>query len=126
MVFQNWWKEQFMNRPKGGGEKKLVREAHMKELRAAFVTSLSEDLENRVVSLMQDIPRLRDMVSNDNSHEIFVIEQIILTRKNRNDNFCIELVHEVLESNLLILNGRYFSDWVSQVSLLFMNPTLAS
>ena len=98
----------------------------MRKLRAGFVTSLSEDLEKTVEMLMVDIPYLRDMVSNENTHEIWVVSQILLTRKNRTDNFCIELVHDVLERNSLILNGRYFSDWVTKVSLFFMNPTLPS
>ena len=100
--------------------------AHVRKLRAGFVTSLSEDLEKTVEMLMVDIPYLRDMVSNENTHEIWVVSQILLTRKNRTDDFCIELVHDVLERNSLILNGRYFSDWVTKVSLFFMNPTLPS
>ena len=95
-------------------------------LRAALVTAISEDLEKTVKMLMVDIPNLRDMVSNENTHEIWVVAQILLTRKNRTDDFCIELVHDVLERNSLILNGRYFSDWVTKVSLFFMNPTLPS
>ena len=104
----------------------MARLAHIRKLRAAFVTALSEDLEKTVKMLMVDIPNLRDMISNENTHEIWVVAQILLTRKNRTDDFCIELVHDVLERNSLILNGRYFSDWVTKVSLFFMNPTLPS
>lgn len=105
-------------------EKTLARLAHMKKLRADFVTSISEDLEIRVKGLMLDIPKLRNIVSNENKHEIYVTEQILLSRNNRNADFCIELVHAVLESNCLILNGRYFSDWVTQVSLFFYEHNL--
>ena len=103
--------------PSGGVGKNLARLAHMKQLRADFVTSISEDLEKKVEGLMQDIPNLRNIVLNENKHEIWAIEQILQTRNNRNDDFCIELVHDVLERNSLILDGRYFSDWVTQVSM---------
>jgi hypothetical protein len=112
------------NVPSGGAEKTLARLAHMKKLRADFVTSISENLEEKVKGLMLDIPILRNIVLNENTHEIWVIEQILLTRNNRNDDFCIKLVHAVLERNCLILNGRYFSDWVTQVSLFFYEHNL--
>ena len=111
---------------KGGAGKTVARLAHIRKLRAAFVTALSEDLEKTVNMLMVDIPNLRDMISNENTHEIWVVSQILLTRKNRTDDFCIEQVHDVLERNSLILNGRYFSDWVTKVSLFVINPTLPS
>ena len=102
---------------KGGAGKTLSREIHMRKLRATLVESLSKDLKNTVETLMEDIPTLRNKASNQNTHEIWVIEQLLLTRTNRNEHFCMERVHEVRESSCLILNGRYFSDWVTQVSL---------